>query len=226
MSYSVEVRLVMKPWKLVTVCSFPYAFHTTFHVWVVGLNLGWILTGELHGNLLWTCAGLTEPQKQREPACSRTSSDGTLCRGPIQASCHLLQWHPGPDGLWQQGQVMQTFFTLLSEYTSRIRKLDWSDGNVSTVCAGLWLPPTWMRRAAAHMLCSTSSSLRNATMLTLTTPLRRYSSDTCNTNCSLRLFMSGLMTDEIMMDERYLSLLQWSSPPVLYLFNGCSAAGQ
>ena len=42
-----------------------------------------------------------------------------------------------------------------------------------SVCAGLWPPPTWMRQAVAHTPSLTSSSLRNASMPTLITPLRR-----------------------------------------------------
>lgn len=61
--------------------------------------------GELHGDLLWTCAWPAESQKQRKPACQRAPSDGTLRWRSVQASRHFIQRHPGPDGLWKQGQV-------------------------------------------------------------------------------------------------------------------------
>lgn len=63
--------------------------------------------GELHGDLLWARPWPAEPQEQREPARQRAPTDGTLCWGPLQISRHFIQWRQVPDGLWEQGQVIE-----------------------------------------------------------------------------------------------------------------------
>jgi len=65
------------------------------------------IEGELHGDLLWACAWPAQPQEQGEPACPGAPPDGALRGGPVQAGRHLLQRRPGPDGVWQQGQVTE-----------------------------------------------------------------------------------------------------------------------